>query len=246
MNINVKRQLFTCSIVNGKLTQLLKMKFINPNTPRLWDSLLFPKHSGIEKSPFYIDKIRRVINKLNNKKGNFLDIGFGAAFLEKELLKNKSRLQLYGIDFSHKAVKYAKQTIKGTFIIANIQKLPFNDSFFNHVVMLDVLEHIPESETSSVLNEVSRITKPKASFIVSVPINENLAKMNKEGTNKNKHLREYTAEILKSELDRSGFKISKMDFLYAFSKNYFFKSWVLKFLPKLRRPNLLIAYSRKK
>lgn len=60
-------------------------KLINKNTPRLWDRLLFEIDETMMGSPYYLDKIRKVIRFLRNKRGNFLDVGFGMGNLEKIL-----------------------------------------------------------------------------------------------------------------------------------------------------------------
>ncbi len=69
--------------------------------------------------------------------------------------------------------------------------------------------------------------------------------MNREGTNFNRHLREYTPRILERELDLSGFRVLRKDFIYAFRNLYFLKNLIAKIFPDFRRPNVLIVYSKK-
>ncbi len=218
----------------------------NPNTPELWDKRLFETNEILLHSPYYIDKLRRVADFLKNKNGRILDIGFGAANLERLILASDTKLKLYGIDFSSRAVMRANRELKGTFILAKSQKLPFRKSFFDFLVMLDVLEHIPSQESGRVLSEISRVLKRGGNFIISIPLNEDLAKMNNEGTNFNKHLREYTPKILKKELSLVGFGVLGWEFIYAFRNFYFLKNLAVKIFPNFRKPNLLIVYAIKK
>lgn len=218
----------------------------NPNTSKLWDKLLFDNNPSLRHSPYYIDKINKVTRFLRNENGKFLDIGFGAGNLEQKLKNDKAKLKLYGVDFSPAAITSARKRFQGIFLISKIQKLPFKKCYFNCAVMLDVLEHIPEKESKKVLDEVNRVLKRNSVFVISVPLNEDLKKMNKEGTNYNAHLRQYTPPLLEKELKRSGFEIIKKDFIIAFNSFYFLKNIIARVFPDFRKPNLLIFYCRKK
>lgn len=216
------------------------------NTPEFWDKYLLETNRKLLKSPYYLDKLGKVSEFLSGKRGKFLDIGFGMGNLERKILDNTTTLKIYGTDFSPKAVAKAKKELKGKFVVARSQKLPFKKSFFDFVAMLDVLEHIPAQESNRVLSEINRILKRGGNFIISVPLNENLAEMNKKGTNFNRHLREYTPEILEDELKLAGFNVLNRDFIYTFRNFYFLKNLVVKIFPNFRKPNLLIVYAIKK
>lgn len=223
----------------------MNLQVYNPNTPRLWDKRLFETNEELLKSPYYMDKINKVTSYLENKRGKFLDIGFGAGNLERSLFTDNTKLQIYGIDFSHKAVASAKKKFKGNFLVGRSQKLPFKKETFDFVAMLDVLEHISENESKTVLGEINRVLKRGGHFIISVPINENLKKMDRDGTNYNKHLRQYTPELLEKELNSSGFHILKKEFIYAFRKNYILKTAFVKLFSSFKKPNVLVVFSRK-
>lgn len=218
----------------------------NPNTARLWDKMLFENGTVFKQSPFYIAKINKVSKFLEKEKGNLLDVGFGAGELENKLLDLKTKLNIYGIDFSQRAVKVARKTLKGNFQVSRAQRLPFKNSFFTNVVMLDVLEHVPKNESKKVLDEIYRVLRNNGNFVVSVPLNEDIKKMNKEETNLNRHLRQYTFPILKKELSISNFEVLTKDYIYPFAKFYNFKTAITKIFPKIRKPNLLIVYLIKK
>lgn len=218
---------------------------INKNTPHIWDQLLFEIDDTMLASPYYLNKIKKVIYFLRNKKGNFLDVGFGMGNLENNIILNKIPLNIYGIDFSQKAVNRAKKLYKGKYFVESAQKLSFASSFFDAVAMLDVYEHISKKDSKKVIDEIYRVMKMGGGLVISVPVNEDLKKMNKDGTNLNMHVRQFTPKSLKKELMKSGFRVLKEDCLYAFKKYYFIKTAIAKILPGIRKPNVLILYLKK-
>lgn len=217
----------------------------NKNTPELWDKILFDKNKELLSSPYYIDKIESVNVFLKDKKGAFLDIGFGMGNLEKMISQSNSNIEVYGIDFSGKAVERAKKCLAGKYIVTNPEKLPFPESFFDYIAMLDVYEHMFKSDSAKVLREINRVIKSYGFFIISIPLNENLKKMNREGTNYNAHVREFSETTIAKELKNAGFKILKRKYIYAFKKLYKIKSAIIKLLPNYRKPNVLLIYSQK-
>jgi len=218
----------------------------NPNTPQLWDKLLFNSNKNFLESSFYRSKIDEVVTYIGKGTGRFLDVGFGSGNLEKRLINNGLKLEIYGVDISPKAIKKAKKDIKGNFHIASIFKLPYGKYFFSIIVILDVLEHIEEHRAIEALKEISRVLKKNGKLIISVPLNENLKRLIKNGKNYNEHMREYTYEILAKELKTVGIRIIDKQYLFAFDKQYKLKTFIMKFLPGFRKPNLLIIQSVKK
>ena len=93
-----------------------------------------------------------------------LDIGCFEGYLLNLIRTRNSSCKLYGID-QNKAD--FKQIDNCEFRIADAQNLPFDDSFFNAVFILDVLEHIQEYE--KVINEIHRVLKPNGLCIISGP-----------------------------------------------------------------------------
>lgn len=224
----------------------MKKKLKNPNTPKLWDELLFENNSKLRRSPFYLAKMDKVLEYLGKYRGKFLDIGFGRGDLEKKIIKKRLPIEIYGVDISSRSVKIAKKGLKGNYYVSDIYKLPFKSSFFEIIAILDVLEHIYEKDIFRALREVSRVLKKNGKLVISIPLNENLDQLNMEGRNSNRHLREYTPEILQRELSTSGFKIIAERYIYAFKELYTIKSFIMKFLAGFRKPNLLIVYCVKK
>lgn len=216
----------------------------NLNTPSFWDRKLKEDGGLLIKSPIYLDKIKIVTQFLKAKKGKLLDVGVGHGHVEKRLLFSK--LNIFGVDISDVYIKKIRRTIKGEFKVGDVLNLPFSDSRFDYLLALDILEHIPPSQTFRAWDEISRVLKLRGRIIVTVPLNEGLEEMVRKGENPNAHVRVYTPSLLGAEMKLSGFDVEKKYYLYAFEKYYFLKSLVVKLIPfQLRQPNLLIVIGRK-
>ncbi len=213
------------------------------NTANFWNNLLAENENLILKSPIFLNKIKIISKILLKEKGKVIDIGFGYGYLEDYLTSKKSKLILYGVDISAKAVSKSKLKFNGDVKEGVVTNIPFNNKLFDVAVALDVLEHISPNQLFRSLKEISRVLKNNGQFIVSVPLNEGLIDMVSKGNNPNGHVRAYTPSILNTELKLSGFSCEEVRFLYAYKNFYHFKSILAKFL--LREPNLLIGIYRK-
>lgn len=70
------------------------------------------------------------------------------------------------VEFSDIGVAIQQQ--KGIKVVqADARRLPFQDSSFDLIVCLDVLEHIVEDDLAA--SEIFRVLKPGGSFLISVP-----------------------------------------------------------------------------
>lgn len=215
------------------------------NKKSFWNRHLITDKKVLESNSVYKDKINIISKFLSNKKGKLLDIGFMWGNLEKKIEKF-SNLKITGIDISDQAVKYAKLHFQGEYKVANIYDIPFKRGVFNFVIALDVLEHLRPSKVFKAYSEMNRVLKRGGYIIVSVPTNEGLEEMVKNGKNPIGHLRTYTSNILKAELKLAGFKTLRVNRLYAFRSFYLLKKIVMKFLPlNFRKPNQLIIFAKK-
>lgn len=115
-------------------------------------------------------KVRRKLihdffNKyMTNKPLSILDVGCGAGALMKELETYGS---VNGVDFSETAVSFCKSRGINSVQISGIESLPFQDSSFDVVLALDVLEHIPDDKKG--VREAVRVLKPGGILILFVP-----------------------------------------------------------------------------
>ena len=76
--------------------------------------------------------------------------------------------QTYGIDINHEHIEAAKNKYPGiNFIQGEMEALPFEDEFFDTIIMMDVLEHTNDRIKS--LSEICRVLKKGGKFIFSTP-----------------------------------------------------------------------------
>lgn len=103
-----------------------------------------------------------------------LNIGVGNGIFEKIALSNN--IDIYTLDPSEKAIfniqkKLGMQKAK----VGYSQNIPFEDDFFDMVIMSEVLEHLDDSILIATISEVNRVLKQDGKFIGTVPYNENLS-----------------------------------------------------------------------
>lgn len=148
-------------------------------------------------------------NKL--RKGRILDIGCGSYphFLISTKFNKK-----YGIDPSVTEQRFTGIDIRKN----NVEKdkLPFENNYFDTVVMLAVFEHINQDKLEFVLREVVRVMKKDAVFIITTPapwsdkLLHLMAKtglISKEEIHDHKH--NHKREEIKKILTRIGFDKNK-------------------------------------
>jgi ubiquinone/menaquinone biosynthesis C-methylase UbiE len=100
--------------------------------------------------------------------GRVLDIGCGHGVLLERLLGACHPLQAYGCDLSSAMCSRAASRNPAAAIVqADAEELPFADDSFDHVFMVEVLEHVPE--VGRALREVKRILRAGGTFLVAVP-----------------------------------------------------------------------------
>jgi 2-polyprenyl-3-methyl-5-hydroxy-6-metoxy-1,4-benzoquinol methylase len=110
-------------------------------------------------------------------RGDVLDYGCGPGFFLENLLDQG--LRCHGADTSAVAVEAARRRVGDRSTLVDITlveslPLPFDDEAFDIVFVLEVLEHMPDEELTSVLSEVRRISRPEGHVIVTTPNQENI------------------------------------------------------------------------
>jgi len=115
-----------------------------------------------------IDKGSRVdiALKLLDKGDKLLDIGCGDGTLGYFAKRNYK--EVYGLDISESALKIAeKREMVTKKVNVNEERLPFEDTYFDAVVCLDVIEHV--FEPRDLVKEIYRILKRGGSLVLSTP-----------------------------------------------------------------------------
>jgi ubiquinone/menaquinone biosynthesis C-methylase UbiE len=120
--------------------------------------------------------INDITKKLDLKSvDRLLDIGCGAGLFEIAFSPWIS--EIYGVDFSEKMVKLARQNCMNfenvKIVNAEIAKLPFPDGFFSKVLLNSMIQYLPDTkEVKRGLKEVERVTADGGRVLLSfVPDN---------------------------------------------------------------------------
>ena len=206
-----------------------------------------------ETSDITIISIIRSIVQGINEKGDItfkiLDIGCGGG----QLLDSFSRIpqiEVYGVDISEKALKMAiKKGYKAFLCDVETEKLPFNDNFFNIVVINDLLEHIINPD--NLLRQVHRVLKNRSKLIISVPnvscpaswfaqIFLDLPPMH-SARYKSVHVRDYTLRILRSILKLHGFRLRQVKGTYIYPFDNTVGRFLANLFPRLSERFILIC-----
>ncbi len=210
------------------------------NTPSFWnkklDKILYLKdQDGMTR-----ERVRIAFGFVPKNTKRILDVGAGYGFVE-EFLSTNENVEIFGNDISDKAIDNLKKRFKGNFRVESIYKMSYPKSFFDVALMLEILEHIPPSKTFNILGKVRKFLKRDGTVIISVPTNEGLDKMS---NNPNRHVRMYTTNLIKAELEISGFEVIQLKSIYAFKNFYKLKKILTIFLPKRWLPNDIIVLAK--
>jgi len=123
------------------------------------------KFGTIEPSdvPYFL-KFVELIGKENPK---ILDCGCGTG-RDLKFLEN-FECELYGIDLSKGMLRVAKQNLNKTSLLrGDYRTLPFKDNYFDGVVSIASLVHLPKKEKTVALREFRRILRPQGVLYISV------------------------------------------------------------------------------
>lgn len=120
---------------------------------------------------FYLKRFKLAINLMNNSRyDRLIDIGFGSGIFLKELSWHCQ--ELYGIDIHSNIDKVeamlSKENIEATLKQGSIFEIPFEDSYFDCVVCMSVLEHLINLDKA--IYEILRVAKSNADIILGFPI----------------------------------------------------------------------------
>lgn len=87
--------------------------------------------------------------------------GFGTRLLQR-------RYETYGHDLSRPYIERARATAPlATFTCGAADAIPYPEAYFDAILLLDVLEHVPDA--NSVVREITRVLRPSGCLVLSVP-----------------------------------------------------------------------------
>lgn len=211
------------------------------NSADFWNRKLNDIHLLSRQDGMTKDRVKTTFNFIPKSTKKILDIGAGYGFIE-EIISKRTKIKLFGNDISSEAIKNLRKRFKGRFIVESVYEMKYEDNYFDVVLALEVLEHIPPSKIFRVLQSIHRMLKKNGIFILSVPMNEGLEFMN---SNPNGHVRDYTIKLISSELEFIGFKVLEYKVFFAFKKFYTFKKILSKILVNRWNPNNVVIKAQK-
>lgn len=218
---------------------------VNENTSLEWETQLDDIASVQDKmTSDRIVKTSRLVREISSV-STILDIGIGNGWVEKELFSHDNKkFTFFGLDITPRNLKKLEKTLPGTYYVGDAISLPKKlvTKTFSCVLMLEVLEHISPQNTFKALENVKKLLRRSGHFIISVPIYEDLEEKIQQNRNISKHVRRYTPDIVKKELELAGFYVQSASYFYAFSSFYVLKSLVAK-ITGLRKPNVMLIHA---
>ena len=155
-----------------------------------------------------------------SKFNNVLEIGCGNGSTGHLLKKENKAAHVYGIEINEKLKTEAAKNLD-KIIIGDIEKieLPFENDFFDCIILADVLEHL--NDPWSVLSKIKPFLKTGGIVLASIPnvqhwsVLFNLIKgkweYKDEGILDNTHIRFFTRKSLVKMFDEPGFEIKKIN-----------------------------------
>src|SRR3954453_22169660 len=134
--------------------------------------------------------------------------GLGAGGGAGQTLEHLSRLGrvegVHGVDMSRDAVLAARRRGHINVQVSGIEHLPHDDSAFDLVTCLDVVEHTPDDVAT--LTELFRVTRPGGRLVVTVPAYQLLWSSHDVA---NQHYRRYTLRRLAAAAEQSGWLLER-------------------------------------
>lgn len=239
----------------------------NENTSSHWNTSLAINDDSDNFDNMTRDRIAKtatLVTGLTFDPLNILDIGIGNGWVEKVLLrlrkKNKvtAKIAVTGVDIAEKQLNTLKQELLGVgqsgrkfkgefltgeFLQGDVLNLPHGLKTYNCILLLEVLEHISPRDTFGALKQVKKHLEVGGTFILSVPIYENLKEKIAAGENASCHVRRYTPAVVKKELQLAGFQVDSIQYLFAFNNLYRLKSLIARVF-KTHKPNVMVVKTR--
>jgi ubiquinone/menaquinone biosynthesis C-methylase UbiE len=130
----------------------------------------YDRLAAVERDHWFYRGKRTIVRRWIERYGSLsaetklLDVGTGTGLFASEMAH---QCQVIGVDDHEEALEYARRREKGQFVRARSNELPFEESHFDVVTSLDVLEHLPDDLGS--LKEINRVLKPGGVAVITVP-----------------------------------------------------------------------------
>lgn len=111
--------------------------------------------------------LRYALDALNGVHGRVIEVGCGSGRFIASVAAQRPDLETHGCDLSQSALREGLKHSSTRFVRGSALSLPYPDGAFAAVLMIDVLEHLPDLDGG--LAEVRRVLKPGGPFHLVFP-----------------------------------------------------------------------------
>jgi SAM-dependent methyltransferase len=179
---------------------------------RIWDHF---QSEGIESFSNSAPRMRFLAGRLHPGL-RVLNVGIGGGIFEAIALTRN--IEVYSLDPSDVAVQGLRLRLKmGDRVLTGCASaMPFRNSFFDAIVMSEVLEHLDDTVLSTALGEVRRLLNAQGRFLITVPNDERLLDDEVlcpccgERFHRWGHVRSFTRGSLTAMLEGHGFAVTRL------------------------------------
>lgn len=126
----------------------------------------------------YRKRVELCLNELNGGQ-RILEIGFGSGVTFFNL--HDLYTEIYGLDLTAAAGEveefFRKRGIETHLANGNVASMPFEDNYFDAVLLISILEHLQQNDQERVFMEISRVLTPGGRVVYGVPVERPLMTM---------------------------------------------------------------------
>jgi ubiquinone/menaquinone biosynthesis C-methylase UbiE len=109
-------------------------------------------------------RINQVISLVPSDSNSILELGCGFGYICNRLTKNYN---VIGIDFNISTLRH----VTCGKVLASCEALPFNENYFDTIIVSELLEHLNDIGLFKTINEIKRVSKKHV--LITVPYKEN-------------------------------------------------------------------------
>ncbi len=157
------------------------------------------------------DIVFSILDDLRQAKNDFflLDAGCGTG----GVLSRCDNMKACGFDVSAEAISFCKTRNCDQVLQATICEIPFNKQCFDVVVSLDTLTCLEREGRGRALAEIYRVLKPGGMLVMNLPAYQWLTSRHDRAVGTR---RRCTTGGLREELEKAGFRVTKMTYRNMF------------------------------
>lgn len=142
---------------------------------KIWEHFQTESPDIFIKSKARYEFLAHQIKERSKRKAKLLNVGVGNGLFEN--IAMKSGIDVYALDPSEKSIAYLNEKVgmNGKAKSGYLQDIPFENTYFDFVVVSEVLEHLADNALNKSLSEIDRVLASGGYLLGTVPARENLS-----------------------------------------------------------------------